>query len=190
MDMGCFASAKHLASWAGLCPGNHQSAGKRKRGTTTKGNVWLRGILGDVAWAAIRTKGTCFGAQFKRVARRQGTPKALVAVAHRLLGVIYVMLRDQQPYRELGPDYVPPQHTRWQTQHLVQRLEHLGYTVTLTPRRMRREHDPQDPIFGETRCFHVLTGAACQVSAVRVPVSVRVRNGRCLPAAAQAAEWR
>ena len=134
VQMGCFASAKHLASWAGLCPGNHQSAGKRKRGTTTKGNVWLRGILGEVAWAAIRTKGTCFGAQFKRVARRQGTPKALVAVAHRLLEVIYVMLRDQQPYRELGPDYVPPQHTRRQTQHLVHRLEHLGYTVTLTPK--------------------------------------------------------
>jgi transposase len=86
--MGRFHSGKHFASWAGVCPGNQQSGGKRLSGATTNGNVWLRGILGQVAWAAVHTKGTSFRARFRRIARRQGKQKALVAVMHNLLLVI------------------------------------------------------------------------------------------------------
>lgn len=134
VDMTCFASDKHLASWAGICPGNNQSGGKRRRSKTTRGNKWLRGLLGEVAWAAVRTKGSCFGAQYRRLVRRQGKLKAIVAVAHRLLRVIYHVLRDQEPYRELGPDYVPPRDPERQTRRHIHRLEQLGYTVTLTPK--------------------------------------------------------
>ena len=135
-DMSCFASAKHLASWAGLSPGNNQSGGRRRSGKTTKGNKWLRGILGEVAWAAIRKKGTSFGAQYRRVARRQGKLKAVVAVAHRLLRVIYYVLRDQVPYRELGPDHLSPQEAQRQIHRHVHHLEHLGFTVTITPKEV------------------------------------------------------
>ena len=133
-DMTCFGSAPHLASWAGLCPGNNQSGGKRRHAQTTKGNKWLRGILGEVAWAAIRKKGTSFGAQYRRVARRQGKLKAVVAVAHRLLRVIYYVLRDHAPYRELGADHLSPQEVQRQIHRHVHQLEHLGFTVTITPK--------------------------------------------------------
>jgi len=96
-DMSRFRTAKHLASWAGLCPGKRESAGKRKGGQTTKGDVWLRGVLGEGAGAAIRKKGTSFGAQYHRLVRRLGKRKALVAVAHALLVVIYCVLRDRVP---------------------------------------------------------------------------------------------
>jgi transposase len=133
-DMTCFGSAPHLASWAGLCPGNNQSGGKRRPAQTTKGNKWLRGILGEVAWAAISKKGTSCGAQYRRIARRQGKLKAVVAVAHRLLRVIYYVLRDQVPYRELGPAPLSPQEAQRQLPRHVQHLEQLGYTVTITPK--------------------------------------------------------
>jgi transposase len=135
-DMSCFASAKHLASWAGLSPGNNQSGGRRRSGQTTKGNKWLRGVLGEVAWAAIKKKDTCFGAQFRRIARRQGKLKAVVAVAHRLLRVIYYVLRDRVPYRERGPEPLSPQEAQRQLQRHVQHLEQLGYTVTITPKEV------------------------------------------------------
>lgn len=133
-DMTRFPSAKHLASWAGVCPGNKQSGGKRLSGTTTKGNVWLRGILGEVAWAAARTRGTYFHAQYHRLARRRGTQKAIVAVAHSILTVIYCMLRDGTPYHELGAGYFDTLETARIERHHVHRLEQLGYTVTLQPK--------------------------------------------------------
>ena len=134
-DMGVFASAKHLASWAGVCPGNRQSGGRRLSGKTTHGNVWLRGVLGEVAWAAIRTRGTSFGARFRRLARRQGKPKALVAVMHNVLTVVYHVLRDRAPYAELGPDYVARQDPQRAAHRHVAQLERLGYRVTLSPGR-------------------------------------------------------
>jgi transposase len=133
-DMTRFPSAKHLASWAGVCPGNKQSGGKRLSGKTTKGSVWLRGILGEVAWAAARTKGTYFHAQYHRLARRRGKQRAIVAVAHSLLTVIYCMLRDWQPYHELGAEYFDTIDTARIERHHVHRLEQLGYTVTLQPK--------------------------------------------------------
>ena len=92
VDMSRFPSAKHLASWAGLCPGNKQSGGKRLKEQTTSGNVWLKGVLSECAWAAARTKETYLAAQFKRLARRRGIYKALIAVAHSLLVIIYHVL--------------------------------------------------------------------------------------------------
>jgi transposase len=133
VDMGRFVSGQHLASWAGVCPGNKQSGGKRLPATITKGNVWLRAILAQVAWGAVRTKGTSFGARFRRIARRQGKQKALVAVMHNLLLVIHAVLRDQVPYSELGADYYQPQDPARRARAHVRRLEQLGFTVTLTP---------------------------------------------------------
>jgi hypothetical protein len=89
--------------------------------------------LAQIAWAAIRTKGTAIAARFHRIARRQGRHKAVVAVMHHLLVVIYIMLRDAVPYHELGPDYYHPDDPERQQRRLVQRLEHLGFAVTLTP---------------------------------------------------------
>ncbi len=132
-DRGAFGSDKQLASWAGLCPGNRQSGGRRLSGKTTKGNVGPRRILGQVAWAAVRERGSSFGARYRRLCRRQGEQKAIVAVMHNLLRVIYHVLRDRVPYRELGADYYQPCDPARTTRRLVKGLERLGYTVTLAP---------------------------------------------------------
>ena len=133
VDMGRFPSGPHLASWAGVCPGNKESGGKRLSGKTTKGNVWLRGMLGEVAWSIARSKGTYLHAQYHRIARRRGKHKAVVAVAHSVLVIIYHMLRDKRPYADLGPDYFDRLDTARLQRHHVRRLEQLGYTVTLEP---------------------------------------------------------
>jgi transposase len=133
-DMKQFPTAGHLASWAGLCPGNHESAGKRKSGRTTKGDRWLRTVLVQAAWAASRAKGTYLAAQYQQLARRRGKKRALVAVAHTLLGIIYHMLRDGTSYVELGPDHLDRQDPERLTRRLVHRLERLGHKVTLEPR--------------------------------------------------------
>ena len=98
-----------------------------------RGNVWLRAIMGEVAWASIRTRATYFHAQFGRIARRRGAKKAAVAVAHSLLIVIYHVLRDGNPYKELGADYFNNLDTERVQRHHVRRLEQLGYKVSLTP---------------------------------------------------------
>lgn len=130
-DMSRFGSADHLASWAGVCPGNKQSGGRRLSSRSTNGNGWLRGILGEVAWAAIREQGTSFGARYRRICRRQGKQKALVAVMHNLLTIIYAMLRDHTPYQELGPDYYQQGDPERTKRRLVRQLEQLGYAVSL-----------------------------------------------------------
>ncbi len=132
-DLRAFPSATHLASWAGGCPGNRQSGGRRLSGKTTHGNAWLRGVLGEIAWAAVRARGTSFGARFRRPARRQGKPKAIVAVRHNLLTGIYAVGRDGTPHHELGPDYFMPQDPERAARRHVAQLERLGYHVALTP---------------------------------------------------------
>jgi transposase len=132
-DMGRFPSAKHLASWAGMCPGNKQSAGKRLGGKTTSGNAWLRAALGEVAWAISHTKGAYLAAQYHRLARRRGKYKAAVAVAHSVVVIIYHVLRDRRPYTELGADYFDKLDATRVERYHVARLKQLGYEVTLTP---------------------------------------------------------
>ena len=135
VDMTRFPTAKHLASWAGVCPGNRESAGKRLSGKIRTGNRRLRGILGEVAWASARTKGTAFRARMQRLARRRGAKRATVAVAHSLLVTIYHVLSTKRPYQELGEDYFDRLHADRLQHHRVQRLEQLGYTVTLAPKQ-------------------------------------------------------
>ena len=98
-----------------------------------RGNVWLRSIMGEVAWASIKTRTSYFSAQFHRIARRRGRNKAAMAVAHSLLVVIYHVLRNRQPYTELGVDYLDRLDATRIARHHVRRLEQLGYTVTLSP---------------------------------------------------------
>ncbi|GAC1407544.1 MAG: IS110 family transposase [Ktedonobacteraceae bacterium] len=134
IDMSRFPSAKHLASWAGLCPGNRQSGGKRLGGATTKGNPYLRAILAEVVWAISHTKNNYLSAQYHRLARRLGKKKAVVAVSHSVLVIIYHVLQSKTPYTDLGADYFDKlDAARIERQH-VRRLEQLGYQVTLTPK--------------------------------------------------------
>jgi transposase len=133
MDMSRFPSAKHLASWAGVCPGNRQSAGKRLGGRTTSGNPWLRAALGEVTWSIAHTSNSYLAAQYHRFARRIGKHKAIVAVSHSLLVIIYHMLRDQRPYQDLGADYFDRLDVQRLQRHYVRRLAQLGYAVTLSP---------------------------------------------------------
>jgi transposase len=100
VDMTAFPTAGHLASWAGICPGNNESAGKRRTGKTTKGSQWLRTVLVQVAWSASHTKGTVFAATYRRWAKRLGKKKALVALGHKILVVIYRLLKDGTAYEE------------------------------------------------------------------------------------------
>jgi transposase len=133
VDMATFPSAGHLASWAGVCPGQHESAGKRMSGRTNPGNRWLRVMLVQAAWAASRTKDTYMSAQFRRLAGRRGRKRALMAVGHTLLTIIYHVLKAGTIYRELGADYLDRLDERRTTRSLVNRLEQLGHRVTLEP---------------------------------------------------------
>lgn len=132
LDMSRFASAAHLASWAGLCPGNHESAGKRLSGKTRKGSPWLRQCVIEAAHAAARTKNTYLSAQYKRIAARRGAKIALIAVAHSILIIIYHLLSEQKPYEELGSDYFDQRNRQATEKRLVRRLEQLGYQVSLS----------------------------------------------------------
>jgi transposase len=132
-DMTRFPSAKHLASWAGLCPGNHESAGKRRGGATRKGSPWLRACLVQAAHAAARTKGTYLAAQYRRLAARRGRAKAAVAVAHSILIIVYHVLTEGTVYCDLGANYFDERDRQAVERRLVHRLEGLGYTVSLTP---------------------------------------------------------
>jgi transposase len=136
VDMSRFPSAKHLASWAGVCPGNKQSGGKRLSGKPTKGNPYLRAILAEVVWAISHTKDNYLSAQYHRLARRLGKKKAIVAVSHSVLVIIYHVLREKEPYADLGADYFDKLDTARLERHHIHRLEQLGYTVTLTPKQV------------------------------------------------------
>jgi transposase len=132
-DMSRFPSAAHLASWAGLCPGNTQSAGKRGSGKTRKGSPALRSLLVEAAHAAARTKDTYLGARYRRLAARRGAKKAVVAVAHTLLIIVYHVLADGTVYRELGANHFDERDRAGVKRRAVRRLEQLGYKVTVEP---------------------------------------------------------
>jgi transposase len=130
-DMTRFPSDGHLASWAAMCPGNNESAGKRKTGKTRKGNRWLRHALVAAAHGAAHTKDTYLRSQFNRLAARRGKKKAIVAVGHSILVIAYHVLTRLQPYRELGANYFDEQDRARVTKRLIHRLQRLGYQVSL-----------------------------------------------------------
>jgi transposase len=129
-DMRVFPTAAHLASWAGLCPGQHESAGKRRSGKTRKGNRWLRATLVEAAWAATRTD-TALAARYRRVMHRCGHKKAVIAVAHAMLVIAYHVLAEQTSYRELGRDYYDRRYAERARRRAVRTLEDQGYRVVL-----------------------------------------------------------
>jgi len=132
-DLAPFRSAAQLASWAGLCPGNHQSAGKRISGKTRKGNPWLRALLVQAAHAVGRTP-TYLGARYRRLAARKGGKRAAIAVAHTILRIVYALLTNQTAYVDLGVNYFDQRDRQAVERRAVRRLEGLGYTVTLEPK--------------------------------------------------------
>lgn len=133
VDMAIFPDEHHLASWCGMCPGNEESAGRRLRSRTRHGNRWLRRALAEAAWAASRVKKSYLMAQFRRLAAKRGKKRALLAVGHSLLVIIYHVLKNGVEYRDLGPDYFDRLEPERLRRHLVRRLQSLGYHVTLSP---------------------------------------------------------
>lgn len=131
IDMDRFPSDAHLSSWAGMAPGNNESAGKRKSGRTQKGNKALRSALVEAARAASKTKDTYLSAQYRRIAARRGKNRAAIAVGHTILVIIYHILKKRQPYIELGADYFERRKKQTVVKNAVKRLEALGYKVTL-----------------------------------------------------------
>ncbi len=132
-DLKQFPDAQHLASWAGLCPGNNASGGKRKSGRTRKGSVWLRRALVEAAHGAARSKTKYFAGLYHRLAGRRGKKRALVAVAHSLLVTGFHMITRQQDYKDLGPNYFDERNKEAVKRRAVKRLEQLGFQVELKP---------------------------------------------------------
>jgi transposase len=130
-DMTAFPTAAHLASWAGVCPGNNESAGKRRSGRSRQGSKWLRGTLIEAARAAARTRDTYLNAQYRRVRARRGANRASLAVAHSLLVAVWHMLQTGETYHDPGGDYYTRRDPARTTRRLVAQLERLGHTVTL-----------------------------------------------------------
>ena len=133
-DMTRFASAKHLASWAAVCPGHHESAGRTKNTKVRPGNPYLKGALGLAAFGAVRTKDTYLQARYKRLTARRGPLRALVAVEHSIITAIWHILTDNVAYQELGGTYFTQRDPERATRRAINQLNQLGYTVTLNPR--------------------------------------------------------
>ena len=131
-----------LASWAGMCPGNHESAGKRISGKTRRGNPHLRSLLVEVAQAASRTKGTFLAARFQRLVKRLGYKKALIALAHTILRVVYRLLADGGTYQERSPHAMAERTRQRAVRASLRRLQELGVAVALAPT------PPQPPAAG------------------------------------------
>lgn len=133
VDMNQFPDDKHLCSWAAICPGNNESAGKNKSGKTRKGNNWLKSALVQAAWAAVRKRGTYLSAMYHRIARRRGKKRALIAVAREILVSIYHILKEGCTYNELGADHYDKINPDMIKRQMVRRLTSMGYSVSLEP---------------------------------------------------------
>lgn len=129
--MTVFPSEAHLSSWAGICPGNDESAGKRRNTRVNPANRYLKTALVEAAWAASHTKNTYLAAQFRRLARRLGKKKALVAVGHSILVIVYHVLSSRTPYKELGANYFDLQDPDALKKRLIRKLQALGLKVTV-----------------------------------------------------------
>jgi transposase len=132
-DMSRFRTAAHLCSWGAMCPGQNDSAGKRRSGRTRQGNPYLRTTLIEGALAAARAKGTALQSRYYRIKRTRGHKKAVVAVGHQILEIAYYVMRDAVTYQELGADYFDRQHRERTTRRHIRQLEALGYRVALEP---------------------------------------------------------
>jgi len=132
INMKQFPTAQHLASWAGVCPGNNESAGKRMATMTRDGNRWLRRALCQAAWAASHKKNCYLASQFKRIAARRGAKRALVAVAHSILIIVYKILQTSKPYQDLGADYLQQIDKEQLRRSLLRKLQGLGFHVTVS----------------------------------------------------------
>ena len=132
-DMSRFPSEAHLSSWAGVCPGNHKSAGKRYHGRTRNGNKTLKSMLVQCAKSASRSKSSYFSAQYQRIAARRGKNRAAMAVAHSMLVAIYHILKDKVPFRDLGPDYFDAFHREHKIRSYLKRLQALGWDPDISP---------------------------------------------------------
>jgi transposase len=131
-DMSRFPTHKHFTSWAGQCPGNHESAGKRRSGKTPAANRHIDAVLTEMAHAAVRTKNSYFKAQYHRLAGRRGKKRAIGAVKHSLLVIVYYMLRDDKPYNDLGVDYFDKLNPQQRIRYHVRKLKELGQGVELS----------------------------------------------------------
>jgi transposase len=132
IDMTVFGNAERLAAWAGVCPGNHESAGKKKRATTRKGNIHLKTTLVQAAVCAARTKGSYYKDKYHRLKARRGSLRA--AIAHKILVAVFHMLAKSIPFKELGEAFLDQQAAKRTTTNLVRRLNNLGYDVLLRPK--------------------------------------------------------
>lgn len=180
-DMTVFPDARHAASWAGMCPGNRESGGKRMSGRTRKGNPYLRRMLCECAWAASHTKNTYLSALYRRMRARIGHQKAVFAVAHQILISAYTMLKRGEDYRDMGADYFDRREKPRVVNRLVDRLTRLGYYVTLqpamepgggssitSPRLASPPGDqPAAPVAGQTQRRH--RGRPCKCAARGIP---------------------
>jgi transposase len=150
VDMSAFGDAKHLASWAGLCPGNRESGGKRMSGRTRKANRYVRRMMCQAAWAASHTRNTYLSAFYRRIKIRKGPQKAVMALAHHMITVVYNVLARREEYVELGGDYYDQRSKPKVVSRMLSRLMKLGYQVTLTPvdpeSRLSIEQQPESPL--------------------------------------------
>jgi len=152
VDMSVFGGVSQLASWAGICPGNNESGGKRRSSRIPKGNVYLKTALVEAANAAAKAKGTYLRDKFYRLKARRGYKRAAVAVAHKILVAIYHMLSHRVCYNELGDLYLDKLNKHHLTRNLVHRLERLGYTVTLEQKAARSStRPPSESYFHSSR---------------------------------------
>jgi len=131
VEMSRFPTATHLSSWARVCPGNNESGGKRRKTSTGRGNPWLRSALVESAWAASRTRETYLSAQYHRLAARRGAKRAIVALAHTILVILYHLLRTGKTYQDLGSNYFDERQRQYVLHRAVHRIERLGYKVSL-----------------------------------------------------------
>ena len=127
-----FPTAEHLASWASVCPGNRESAGKRHSGRTRQGNVWLKSVLIEAGWSASRTKGTFLAARYRNIARRRGPKRASLAVGHTILKIAWYLIEDEDTrFNEIGADFYETNAKQRLASQLLKRLGKLGYNVTI-----------------------------------------------------------
>lgn len=128
-NMEVFPNEQHLSSWAGICPGNNESAGKKKSSRTRHGNKYLKALLVELAWGATRTKGTYFRAKYESMVGRRGKKKALLAIGHKILCASYYIIKDKVPYKELGASYLIERKKKNKIDYLKRQLKELGYNV-------------------------------------------------------------